>query len=62
MSINKYRNHLVIYTEDGATFQLAESFLNNDGFNRYKASVLPPCRGWNEAVESAICDTQLEAG
>ncbi|MDR2019270.1 MAG: hypothetical protein LBQ14_00715 [Treponema sp.] len=62
MSTNKYRNHLVIYTEDNATSQLAESFLNNDGFNRYKANVLPPCRGWNDAVESAIRDTQLGTG
>jgi hypothetical protein len=61
MSINKYRNHLVVYTEDSATSQLTESFLNNDGFDRCKASI-QQCRGWNAAVESAMRDIRLEIG
>ena len=61
MSVNKYKKHVMVYAEDEATKQLAESFLNDDGFDLRRVT-LQKCQGWKDAVERAKRDGQLDKG
>jgi hypothetical protein len=61
MSANKYKKHVMVYTEDEATKQLAESFLNDDAFDLRRVT-LQKCRGWKDAVDCAKRDGQLDKG
>jgi len=56
-TVNKYTNHLVVYTEDDATRELANSFLDNFAFNR---RLVKMCRGWHDAADRAVHDDQLK--
>ena len=63
--MNKYRNNVIIYAEDGArkgaTVQLAEAWFavrKSSIFNRGKVSI-KSCNGWMDARDKAIANAQL---
>jgi hypothetical protein len=52
MSVNKFRDHMVVLPEDDATRQLVNGFCLHDRLDPRRVSVQPPSRGWSAAVDS----------
>ncbi len=52
MSVNKYRDHLLVLPEDDANRQIANGFLLHPGLNERAIQILPPAGGWIKVRET----------
>ncbi len=54
MSVNHYKDHLLILPEDDANRQLANGFLKDPALNLRRVQVLPIAGGWSKVRDTFI--------
>ncbi|MDM8556443.1 hypothetical protein QUF75_17095 [Desulfococcaceae bacterium HSG7] len=52
MSVNKYKEHILVLPEDDANRQIANGFLLNPNLDERAIQILPPSGGWKKALDS----------
>lgn len=52
MSVNKYKDHVLVLPEDDANAQIANGFLLERAVKAKNLQILPPARGWTAIGES----------
>ncbi len=52
MSVNKYREHILVLPEDDANRQIANGFLLDQNLNERVIQILPPSGGWTKVMDS----------